>query len=502
MPLVVKDRVMETTSSTGTGTITLGGAVAGFQSFSVIGNGNTTYYAIVGGTEWEIGLGTYTSAGTTLSRTTVLESSNGGSLVNFSAGTKNVFVTYAAEKSVYKEANDYVYLPSNLEFTGTGNRITGDFSNAVFADRASFQSSVTNGTSRICVLPNGTATSTSFNFFNNSDPTNSGRAVVGIESTKCYVQASISGTGTYLPLTLETNGTEKFRIAADATGTYTFGGTAPRITGDFSNATTANRVMFQSSTTNGNTTIYAIPNGTAVISSFRASNNSNITDSSTIGIVATNSDVRLDANITGTGTYLPMTFYTGGSERMRINTSGAVIIGNGETSATPAAGVLEATDGSGTNIAGASLTIQGGRGTGTGAGGSLLFSTAPAGTTGSALNAAQTRMTIDSTGNITVSQAARGTITANAASLSFNMNAASNFSCTPTAGGTLTFTNITAGQSGYILLVNNSNYAITAAATTKVGASFLSTISTTGTYLISYFSNGTNVFCTTSGALA
>jgi hypothetical protein len=106
MPLVVKDRVVETTSSTGTGTITLGGAVAGYQSFSVIGNGNTTYYTISGGSEWEVGIGTYTSSGTTLSRDTVLESSNGGSLVNFSAGTKNVFVTYPAEKAVYKDANN------------------------------------------------------------------------------------------------------------------------------------------------------------------------------------------------------------------------------------------------------------------------------------------------------------------------------------------------------------------------------------------------------------
>lgn len=100
MPLVIKDRVMETTSSTGTGTITLNGAVAGYQSFSVIGNGNTTYYAIVGGSEWEVGLGTYTSSGTTLSRDTVLESSSSGAKVSFSAGTKNVFVTYPAERAV------------------------------------------------------------------------------------------------------------------------------------------------------------------------------------------------------------------------------------------------------------------------------------------------------------------------------------------------------------------------------------------------------------------
>ena len=99
MALVLKDRVQETTTTTGTGTLTLGGAVTGYQSFSAIGNGNTTYYTIYGSgsTEWEVGIGTYTASGTTLSRTTVLASSNGGSLVNFSAGTKDVFVSSSGE---------------------------------------------------------------------------------------------------------------------------------------------------------------------------------------------------------------------------------------------------------------------------------------------------------------------------------------------------------------------------------------------------------------------
>ena len=103
MALVLKDRVKETTTSTGTGTITLAGASTGFQSFSVIGNGNATYYTIydpVTGA-WEVGVGTYTASGTTLSRDTVLESSNSGSLVPFGAGVKDVFVTYPAERSVY-----------------------------------------------------------------------------------------------------------------------------------------------------------------------------------------------------------------------------------------------------------------------------------------------------------------------------------------------------------------------------------------------------------------
>lgn len=111
MPLVVRDRVNETSTTTGTGTFTLAGAVTGFQSFSAIGNGNTTYYAIVlqGGSEWEVGIGTYTSSGTTLSRTTVLSSSNSGSLVNFSAGTKNVFCDYPAPKAVYGDETDTAF---------------------------------------------------------------------------------------------------------------------------------------------------------------------------------------------------------------------------------------------------------------------------------------------------------------------------------------------------------------------------------------------------------
>jgi len=112
MALIVKDRVQETTTTTGTGTLTLNGAVVGFQSFSVIGNGNTTYYAIVYGSDFEIGIGTYTSSGTTLSRDTILSSSNNNNAVNFGAGTKNVFVTYPASKSINLDSSN------NLNLTG------------------------------------------------------------------------------------------------------------------------------------------------------------------------------------------------------------------------------------------------------------------------------------------------------------------------------------------------------------------------------------------------
>jgi len=107
MALVLADRVKETTTTTGTGTVTLAGASTGFQSFAVIGDANTTYYTIAGQTsnEWEVGIGTYTASGTTLARTTVLSNSSATqpSALSFSAGTKDVFVTYPSSRSIYAD---------------------------------------------------------------------------------------------------------------------------------------------------------------------------------------------------------------------------------------------------------------------------------------------------------------------------------------------------------------------------------------------------------------
>ena len=118
MALVVNDRVKETTTTTGTGTVNLGGAQTNFETFVAgVGNSNTTYYAIVhrSAAEFEIGLGTITDASPdTLARTTIISSSNSDSAVNFSAGTKDVFCTLPASKAVFEDASSDVTLPNDL----------------------------------------------------------------------------------------------------------------------------------------------------------------------------------------------------------------------------------------------------------------------------------------------------------------------------------------------------------------------------------------------------
>ena len=122
MALVLKDRVKEQSTTTGTGTLTLNGPFDGYQTFSAVGNGNTTYYTIYDPAtgDWEVGVGTYTAVGTTLSRDMVFASSNSGSLVNLTAGTKEVFCTYPAEKGVWLDSADKVVQNSYVDLGVTG----------------------------------------------------------------------------------------------------------------------------------------------------------------------------------------------------------------------------------------------------------------------------------------------------------------------------------------------------------------------------------------------
>ena len=137
MALVLKDRVKETTTTTGTGTYTLAGAVGGFEAFSQIGDGNTTYYACTDGTDFEVGVGTYTASGTTLARTTILQSSNSDNAVSWGSGTRTIFCTQPAEKAVFiDDNNDVLISPDTDNFAKIGRALVG---HSYYNDYAAFR---------------------------------------------------------------------------------------------------------------------------------------------------------------------------------------------------------------------------------------------------------------------------------------------------------------------------------------------------------------------------
>ena len=164
MAHVINDRVKETTTTTGTGAVALGGAVTGFETFAAgIGNSNTTYYAIVHQTanEFEVGLGTLDGDSSDLTRTTVISSSNSDSAVDFAAGTKDVFCTIPASKLVFEDNNNDATVGRNLTVTGdltvSGDDITmatNTAGNILVADGTNFNSIAVGGLSEISTVAN------------------------------------------------------------------------------------------------------------------------------------------------------------------------------------------------------------------------------------------------------------------------------------------------------------------------------------------------------------
>ena len=271
MPLVLADRVKETTTTTGTGTITLAGAVAGFQSFAAVGNGNTTYYAIVGqgSSEWEIGIGTYTASGTTLSRDTVLASSAGApTKTTFTSGIKDVFVTYTAARSVnvdgssidtfglgaaqgdilYASATDnFVLLPKNTTATrylaNTGSSNNPAWSQVNLSNGVTGTLPVANGGTGITSFGTGVATALGVNtgstgaFVVNGEAGNfttlsaTGVTTVqaGTAAAPAITTSGDTNTGIFFPaadtIAFSEGGAEVVRIAS--TGSVGIGTTTP-----------------------------------------------------------------------------------------------------------------------------------------------------------------------------------------------------------------------------------------------------------------------------------
>ncbi len=189
MSLVLVDRVKESTTTTGTGTITLLGALPQFQSFSAVGNGNTTYYCIVSGdaSAWEVGLGTYSTTGPTLSRDTILSSSNSGSAISLT-GTSYVWVCFPANKAVSVDSLGRVLVPGGIIFNSeydAGN----------------------SGTSKTIDWANGNCQKLTM-------------------TGNCAITFTNAGVGNYRLRLVQSTGSHTITL----TGYYTFGGTAPILT--------------------------------------------------------------------------------------------------------------------------------------------------------------------------------------------------------------------------------------------------------------------------------
>lgn len=225
MPLEFKDRVKDQTNTNGTGTVTIDGvAPTGYRTIaSAHTTGSTVRYTIINGSgsEWEVGEGVWTSGTNTLTRGTVYASSNAGSLVSFSAGAKAVFTGPVA-------ADRNGIIDSNLAFSGTGLRITGDFSNATPASRVLVQTSSANSQTLLGVIPSGTATNAQFQANNAADPNNASVITMAAASTTVRFVSATTGTGTLLPMVWVMQSTEAMRLATS--GNLLLGGTTDNAT--------------------------------------------------------------------------------------------------------------------------------------------------------------------------------------------------------------------------------------------------------------------------------
>ena len=238
-------------------------------------------------------------------------------------------------------------LTGNLTFSGSSLRIIGDFTST---SRLLVQTNVANSNTVFGLIPNGSAVNSQFHVWGASDITNAPLGAFTINSAQVQIQSAAAGTGTVLPFRILIGSTEVFRATTSyniligsstddginklqltgslgITSSLNFSGTGNRITGDFSNATAASRVAFQSSTLNGNTLVNLIPNGTAAISRWGAHNGSDQANSgvASFGITSVATEIVSTAN--GTGTTLPFRVVIGSTEAVRVSTGFNFLVG-------------------------------------------------------------------------------------------------------------------------------------------------------------------------------
>lgn len=308
MVLVVADRVQETTLTTGTSDYALFGAVTGFQSFgAVMANGDTTYYAVTDGTNWEVGVGTYSTTGPTMARTTILSSSNSGNAVSWSAGTKEIFLSYAASKSVYLDASGALLVADKIVHTG-------DTDTAIRFPAVNTMSVETGGVERFKV--EDTTITTTVPVALPADPTLALQA-----ATKQYVDTLVaSGIHFHQPVRVEspTALTATYNNGASGVGaTLTNAGTQVALVIDGVTVATNDRVLVYTQTNQTQNGIYVVTNTGS------GSTNWVLTRSSDANTYVINSANGLSEG----STVFVQQGATGAGETYTCNTSGVITFG-------------------------------------------------------------------------------------------------------------------------------------------------------------------------------
>jgi hypothetical protein len=290
MALIIKDRVKETTTTTGTGNVALGGAVSNFVTFSsVLSDSDTTYYAIVdsNNSAFEVGLGTYVSSGNTIARTTVLASSNSGSAVNLSSGSKVVFCAFPADKAVVEDANGVVSI-ENLQFDTNAMKATN-----------------TNG--NVQLTPNGTG------FVELVGATNAGTIRFNCESNSHGVTLKgppHSASATYTLELPNADGSDGQLLKTDGSGKLAFTSSLPGITA------TASEINILDGVTATASEINILDGVTATTAEI------NYLDITTLGLTQASKAVTADANGVvsfDNGTIEEVTTVTSSSNAATIN---------------------------------------------------------------------------------------------------------------------------------------------------------------------------------------
>jgi cytoskeletal protein CcmA (bactofilin family) len=265
MALVISDRVKETTTTTGTGTYTLGGAVTGFETFTAnLSNSDTTYYCCTDGTDFEVGLGTFTSSGTTLARTTVISSSNSNNAVSWSSGTRTLFCTLPATKTIVLDASGNASVGGTVTATGTSVFTNLDISGDVDIDGTLEADAITvNGTALNTVIAGVTVT----NATNATNATNSSHVLVtDNESTSeenliTFVEDATSSTGN---VGLEMDGNLTYNPSSGTITATIFKGNIDAVDGDFDGTLEADAI------TVGGTALATVIAGTTVTTATNA----------------------------------------------------------------------------------------------------------------------------------------------------------------------------------------------------------------------------------------